>query len=697
MAAGALALGACGGRGGDEALELGEAYFPQSIASGDPRPDAVVLWTRVVDPERPGEDLELEVQLSTTEDFAEFVSTEVVASADRDGTVRVNSTELEAATIYYYRFVYRTAAASFTTRTGRTRTAPAPDSDVPVRFAFVSCQDYIGRYYNNYLALLEQDIDFLVHLGDYIYETTGDPSFQLTEGRTVEFSDTSGAIVFNEGQDNEYYAARTLSNYRDLYKIYRSDSALQRVHERFPVLATWDDHEFTNDCHGATGTYFGGEVDETDVDRRVAANQAWFEYMPVAYRAGTDFEHDASAAFPGDLEIHRAFRFGRHLHLVLTDERTYRSDHPVAEDAMPGAVGATEAQLMAALGEVPAVAAPYVEDIDAFDGGSYAAELVAGAETLGVDATLITGPISASWINDSLADLGSSLAPIDPTGLPRGVAFVDMGKTSQYSSFGSRSLVVKPAFDAYAAVRFAESNGESEQVLGADQEAWFFEEIETSDATWKVWGNEFPLNQYAVDLSALGGIPDAFAKVFYLTVDQWEGHRNRRDAVLQRLAQTPNVVAVTGDMHAFAVGTPASEDASAKIPELMTGSISSGNFREELFSNIESSDSLSNFPAATTLASVADDILGLGTNPQLAWTQMTLHGFAVVEVAAKELTCTMHMIDEAFVKEDYAGRETELLAAYSRERFRVQDQSPDIEREIDGVWRRWDVDAQDWV
>ena len=698
LAAGALALGACGGGKDDETYLEGTQFFPQSVASGDPRPDAVVLWTRVVDEDAGEGDLELEVQVSSSEDFADYVAMEVTARADRDRTVRVQATELEAGQFYFYRFVYRRADGAFVSRTGRTKTAPSPDADTPVRFAFVSCQDFNGRWYNNYLAMLEQELDFVVHLGDYIYETTGDPSFQIeSEERSMRFVDEAGAIVFNAGSEDEYFAAKSLSNYRQLYQVYRGDAALQAVHERFPMLVIWDDHEFSNDCHGANGTYFGGAVDEEDFDRRKAANQAWFEYMPVAYRAGAEFEFDPAASFPGDLDIYRSFRFGQHLELFLTDARSYRSDHPVPEGALPGTVGATEAELMAALGEIPAAANPYVADIDALDGGSYAQAIRDGADTLGIDAGLVTGAISARWIDAMITELGAALPAVDTSGLPRGIAFVDCGKSSQYSSFGSRSLVVKPALDAYMAARFEATGGESEQVLGPDQEAWFFDAVESSEATWKVWGNEFPLNQYAVDLSALGGIPAEFAQLFYLTIDQWEGQRNRRSAVIERLAQTPNVVAITGDIHAFGVGTPTNHDASAKIPELTTSSVSSGNFREELFSTIASSDSLSEFSSATTLASAVDDILAFGTNPYLAWTESTQHGFAVVEVAAGELSCTMQILPEEFIKADYADRLGELRGAYTQERFRVLAGSPEVEREIDGTWRRWDPAARQWV
>ena len=699
MAAGALALGACGGSDSD-AYGDGSAYFPQSVASGDPKESTVVLWTRVEDPDAPaGEDIELEVEVSKSEDFSDRVTEPVTARAARDYTVRVRLTELEAGTVYYYRFVHHRSDGSVVSRVGRTKTAPPAGEDAVIRFVFVSCQDFIGRYYNNYRAIAEEDIDFIVHLGDYIYETSGDPSFQQEAGdRTITFEDEAGAIPFNAGTEDEYFAAASLSNYRQLYRVNRGDPSLQLAHERFAMINTWDDHEFSNDCYGANGTYFSGAVDEEDVDRRKAANQAWAEYMPIDHPEDPDFEYDPSAAFPGDLRIYRDLRFGQNMHLMMTDARTWRTDHPIPEGALPGAVPILESDLMEVYGEVSEVATPYVPDIDAVDAGAYATAIKNGAATLEIDAALVTGPLNVGWVNDQIEALGDTgLSPIDPTGLPRGISYADMGKSSQYSSFGSRSLVVKDSYDLFTEVKWVQSQGASQQVLGEAQDAWLFETVENTDAVWKVWGNEFPINQYAVDLTKLGGIPEAFTKRFYLTVDQWEGQRNRRSAVLERLAAAGNVVAVTGDMHAFGAGTPPTNDGMAKIVEIMTSSISTPHFKDELLSQIASNPSLSNFSAATTLATAADDVLALGTNPFLSYTNTGMHGYTLVEVRSDAIEFTMKILDKAYVLEDYGDRIEELQAAYKEERFRVEAGSPELYRDFDGTWKRWDPQQLSWV
>jgi len=220
-------------------------YFPQSVASGDPRPDSVVLWTRIDNPDIPDA---IQVEVATDEAFTNVVFTrQLTASADNDWCLKVLVEGLEAYTTYYYRFVYGTGAVMEYSTVGRTKTAPTPEMAVPVRFAVAYGQDYIGRYYNTYLKLLvdhDEDIDFVVHLGDYIYETTGDPAFQdPTDERKIEFDDIDGAIPLGS-EDDRYYAAASLSNYRDLYRTYRSDPMLQQVHERWPMIVIWDDHEY---------------------------------------------------------------------------------------------------------------------------------------------------------------------------------------------------------------------------------------------------------------------------------------------------------------------------------------------------------------------------------------------------------------------------------------------------------------------
>ena len=119
----------------------------------------------------------------------------------------------------------------------------------------------MGRYYNSFAKLLndyDEEIDFVVHLGDYIYETTGGSNdLPPDSDRKIEFEDIEGAIPIGD-PDDPRYAASSLANYRTIYKTYRSDEMFQQVHERWPMMVIWDDHEFSNDSWGATATYTNG-------------------------------------------------------------------------------------------------------------------------------------------------------------------------------------------------------------------------------------------------------------------------------------------------------------------------------------------------------------------------------------------------------------------------------------------------------
>jgi alkaline phosphatase D len=692
-----------GGDGGDEPtpeiLEDGSALFPQSLASGDPTPESVVLWTRVIDPAVEG-DREVSLQLALDEEFLERVSFDgalelaVVGLQAHDHCIKLRVGGLAAATTHYYRFVVRDDSGSYVSRTGRTRTAPAPDADVPVRFAFVSCQDYGGRYYNPYKELVNEEFDFFVHLGDYVYETTGDPQFQETSSeREVTFTNPEEALALNS-----FLAARSLSNYRDLYKTFRSDPWLQQMHERFAMVATWDDHEFSDDCHGAEATYLDGAGDEEDVPRRKNANQAWFEFMPVDYRASEDFEYDPEAAFPGDLSIYRDFRYGRHMHLVMTDLRTWRADHPIGEDELPGAVALDADRTVEVLGEMPDWALPYV-DIDDHADGLYKSALEEWAVSVDVPAEVITGFITVEFINATLETLDIDLAPIteeESAALPRGVAISHAGKNAPHGQLGTRYLGILSGYEAIADARYDESGGASEEMMGQGQEAWFLETMQTSDATWKVWGNEFPLFRKVVDLSTFS-VPLSFQKKFLLSLEDWGGVPNKRDALLDALADVDNVVAVTGDVHAFFVSTPHPRgDASRQIVEFVGSSVSSGTYQELLF-NTASSDPALVEAGAPALALLVEEFLQddlTRPNPDLRYANVKEQGYAIAEVSGESFDVLYRSISKDYALEDLSP--SDVSEAMKTERFQVRTGSTETYREIEGEWSPWDAASARW-
>ena len=519
-----------------------ERVYPHGIASGDPRADSVILWTRVEPEAEPGP-FDVIVEVSKTEDFAELVAEEtVVADPAFDFTLRVKVTGLEAFTPYFYRFKSRLVASP----AGRTKTAPAADQDVNVRFAFASCQDFIGRYYHAWKVLAaEPAVDFVLYLGDYIYETNGDPDFQqVAPDRAIEIPE---GIQLLPADNPAVKAASTLGDYRGIYKQYRRDPDLKKIHALYPFICIWDDHEFANDCWQDHSTDFNEEQgDEKNPARRHAASQAWFEYQPA------DVTFDAAATPPADLAIHRSLRYGKHLELFLTDQRSFRSDHVIPE------------------------------------GGA---------------------------------------ADERPPGAPMTVpTYGDVGKIFQNSEVFSRNFVKKPAFDQIEA--FVKPT-----MLGAAQKQWFIDSIKGSSATWKIWGNETQLAQMMLDLTSFD-IPDAFKGIYYFTADQWDGYRTERQEILTAIAGTRNMVALTGDIHAFyACEIHVDPDAITGAPtlvEYVTAGISSSPAQEITQGVVDSN------PAFSTLASLVpmfDPILR-ATSPEYKYANSLAHGVSIVEVDA---------------------------------------------------------------
>lgn len=314
--------------------------FPQGLASGDPRPDRVILWTRV-EPQGVGraeaDDVAISFIVARDAALTDIVARgPVTALAAEDHTVRVVPTGLEAGRVYHYRF----ESAGTTTQVGRTRTAPDPAADVPVKFAFCSCQDYIGRYYHSWRALLEEkvELDFILYLGDYIYESVNDERFQSTNpDREIKLPD---GIDTSPAQNRSRIAASTLADYRTLYKTYRKDALLKEVHRLFPFIITWDDHEFADDCWQDHSTSFNeldpitkGFTDERNTPRRTAANRAFFEYQPA------EVVYKPNLPFPGDVQIYRQLGWGKHVDLFMTDQRAYRADHLIPEGPADLTVG----------------------------------------------------------------------------------------------------------------------------------------------------------------------------------------------------------------------------------------------------------------------------------------------------------------------------------------------------------------------
>jgi len=253
--------------------------FTHAVASGEPGPDSILLWTRYVP--AGGAPVKLKAELSETEDFARIAGGgETVTGAWRDHTAKVTVAGLKPGTRYFYRFVAPDGGIS---PVGRTRTLP--QGRVPnFRIAVFSCSNTAFGYFNAYgHAAARGDIDLAVHLGDYIYEYAPNvyPGIDVSIASRVP---------------QPLAECLHLADYRLRYASYRADPDLQGLHLAVPMLAQWDDHEFAND------TWEGGaqnhQPNEGDWNaRKAAAEQAWHEWMPVSEAPWKSYEIGTLATF----------------------------------------------------------------------------------------------------------------------------------------------------------------------------------------------------------------------------------------------------------------------------------------------------------------------------------------------------------------------------------------------------------------
>jgi alkaline phosphatase D len=287
-----------------ESVDFPNGAFPFGVASGDPLPDAVVLWTRLArDPlaSLGGMDqvrVPVEWEVASDPTFARPVRRgRASAYPEYAHSVHVDVTGLRPGREYYYRF----RVGSEVSPVGRTKTAPDPAATPSgFQFATVSCQAWFDGYYTAYGHLAKEDLDLVVHLGDYLYEYS-----VLTNGGRAE----SASLPEKFHRQTLY-----LSDYRDRYALYRLDPDLQAAHAAAPWLVTWDDHEvvdnYADDLHpSATPRDF--------LIRRANAYRAYWEHMPLR-----------SPQQPNgpNLALYRRFRFGQLLEFNVLDSRQYRSD-----------------------------------------------------------------------------------------------------------------------------------------------------------------------------------------------------------------------------------------------------------------------------------------------------------------------------------------------------------------------------------
>jgi alkaline phosphatase D len=335
--------------------------YPQGVASGDPDDNSVLLWTR-----RPYADgrtsATLRVEVADDAAFTRVIAkTTARVQGASDWTCRVLVGNLKSAHEYWYRFVDEEGNGS---RIGRTLTAPRPEDPRPTRFAFVSCQDICEGYLNAYRRMIYEDeraaaeerIGFVLHLGDFIYEVVSYPD-QVKNGHRYDRRITF-PIKYPKGKavaKNRFWVPDSLDDYRVAYHAYLQDPELQDARARWPFVAIWDNHEFSWNGWQSIQEFPGTEGWVPAQTLKVAANQAWFEFQPArvlppgskldAFNAPhvvdtpvKDFDDTGLGTEPNNLAAinsligYRALRWGRHIDLIITDQRSYRSRDPGNHD-----------------------------------------------------------------------------------------------------------------------------------------------------------------------------------------------------------------------------------------------------------------------------------------------------------------------------------------------------------------------------
>ena len=487
--------------------------FPEGVASGDPDSNSVLFWTRYPGS---GKRAQLTLEVAEDESFERVTaSAPVTVSAAADWTCRVLVGGLKPARVYWYRFSDRDGNGS---RIGRTITAPADDDSRPVNFAFVSCQDVNEGKLNAYRRMIYEDerapaaeqLDFVLHLGDFIYEVLEYPDEVKTRyDRTIY-----EVARYPEGHSQKvgnFHIPLTIDGYRAVYKGYLADPDLQDARARWPFVCIWDNHEFS--WMGWQSIVKTPKFEIPGQTVKVAANQAWFEYLParVSPPSGS-LEHfgppavkdvpidkwdaDGLGLEPNNLTAinslkgYRAFRYGPHLDLIITDQHSYRSADCFSDPSL-GKLGGDEFTAMS-----PESLMQILDGGRAYNGGNP----------------------------------------------PEEVRFND------------------------AHVPNPQRNAPPQTILGAKQKAWFKDKLKSSTATWKIWANsQGALDERADPQNLPPGLTKeswpkdgGFANVG--NADYGNAYAERAEIYnLVRDAKITGFAIVSGDRHSFWAGYATAE------------------------------------------------------------------------------------------------------------------------------------------
>ncbi|MGB0974107.1 MAG: alkaline phosphatase D family protein [Flavobacteriaceae bacterium] len=424
----------------DDFFDPGLAPFYHGVASGDPTDSAVIIWTRVT---TNASSAVVNWKVATDPSMTDVVKTGAVTTdADIDYTVKIDVTNLNPNTSYYYQF----ETSGQHSLIGKTRTAPVGNI-ANVRFGVVSCSNYQNGYFNGYQELANRtDIDAIVHLGDYIYEyETGGYGYDDAIGR--------GHLPENE--------IITLSDYRVRYSYYRLDAMLRNLHQQHPFILIWDDHEFSNDAN-KYGAENHNPATEGDWNvRKHNAYKAYFEWMPV--RANTIEEY----------RLYRTLSYGNLLDLIMLDTRIEGRDEVVTANA--GSLSKTERK---------AVAKSLIESasLESVEHIKMALKQVA---PLFVNVSKIT-LLEYEYLLNTFANAAYIFKQTnEKIYLPVEVEqkLTDIIKKSSY------------AHEAHALSKEM-NKANYTSILGIEQYNWLLNELSSSAATWRILGNQVMFMPY---------------------------------------------------------------------------------------------------------------------------------------------------------------------------------------------------------
>jgi alkaline phosphatase D len=549
--------------------------YPEGVASGDPTSDGVILWTRRPHAD-PAVSATLQVEVAKDREFRSVVATSRAAVfASEDWTCRVMVTGLRPAEEYWYRFV---DDQGFGSRIGRTRTAPAEHDDQPVRFAFISCQNANSGAQNAYRRMIFEDeraqaswrLDFVLHLGDFIYEIVWYPEDRPQGMYDRELRDI---VRYASGEKiDDFHIPTTLDDYRAIYRAYLHDPDIQDARARWPFVNMWDNHEFSwlgwQSFQKFQGTTRSAQT------RKVAANQAWFEYQPARIRKPRSpsldhfdppqvvnavverFDEHGMGQEPNNLEAlasltgYRALRWGRHVELLVTDQRSYRSQDPVDRPEARTFVSHDFPELL------PQEAVEILDAGRAFDGDH--------------------PPSSIRYGEREIANFRRTEPP--------------------------------------------------QTILGAAQKQWFLERLKASTATWKIWGNTVGTLDYRADPQNLpAGASKPWPGSGYASIAGSDfGNAFAERGEIYDFAREHDItgfVTVAGDRHAFWAGLAAKSLPPKPFEPVgiafVTGSLSAPTLAEALEHSLPQEHPLR---ALYLLDGPA------GTKPELTINMLMLHG-----------------------------------------------------------------------